>query len=249
MYQLIKTNHSMKKLLLSMALFVATIAVAETRVETFEPTDVDAQNNKTYNTTPYTFAYQQASWTTLYGGVCKKQGNMGADNYVAVVRCAKSSEEGFGYIESDSISGGIDSLSFVWNSNGDANCDLDIRIYINNDSIGGIYHIDDYKQEPPFYTFSVGNLRRAGNFVIRFVNRTPYDGTKNKNRLVIDDLTWTTYAAVPSAVENIDATPAPVDVYTLDGRCIRRAVPAGEAVNGLQNGIYLIGNRKVVVAN
>lgn len=249
MYQLIKINHSMKKLLLSMALFVATIAVAETRVETFDPTDVDAQNNKTYNTTPYTFAYQQASWTTLYGGVCKKQGNMGTDNYVAVVRCAKSSEEGFGYIESDSISGGIDSLSFVWNSNGDANCDLDIRIYINDDSIGGIYHIDEYKQEAPFYTFSVGNLRRAGNFVIRFVNRTPYDGTKNKNRLVIDDLTWTTYAAIPSAVENSNATPAPVDVYTLDGRCIRRAVPAGEAANGLQNGIYLIGNRKVVVAN
>lgn len=249
MYQLIKINHSMKKLFLSMALLAAISATAETRVETFVPTDVDAQNNKTYNTKPYTFAYQQASWTTLYGGVCKGQGNMGKDNYVAVVRAAKSSETGFGYIESDSISGGIDSLAFTWNSNGDANCDLDIRIYINEDSVGGIYHIDEYKSAAPFYTYSVKNIRHEGNFVIRFVNRTPYDGTSNKNRLVIDDLTWTTYAAVPSAVDNIDATPTQVDVYTLDGRCIRRAVPAGEAANGLQNGIYLIGNRKVVVAN
>ena len=247
MYQLIKINHSMKKLFLSMALLAAISATAETRVETFDPKEEN--NNKTYNTEAYTSVCQQASWTTLYGGVCKQQGNMGADNYVAVVRAAKSSETGFGYIESDSISGGIDSLAFTWNSNGDANCDLDIRIYINEDSVGGIYHIDEYKSADPFYTYSVKDIKHEGNFVIRFENRTPYDGTKNKFRLVIDDLTWTTYAAVPSAVDNIDATPNQVDVYTLDGRCIRRAVPAGEAANGLQNGIYLIGNRKVVVAN
>ncbi len=243
----------MKKLFLSMALLAAISATAETRVETFVPTDVDAQNNKTYNTEAYISVCQQASWTTLYGGVCKKQGNMGADNYVAVVRAAKSSETGFGYIESDSISGGIDSLAFTWNSNGDKNCDLDIRIYINEDSVGGIYHIDEYKQEAPFYTFSVGNLRRAGNFVIRFVNRTPYDGTSNKKRLVIDDLTWTTYTAPlpenPTAITDLATAPALVNVYTLDGCLIRRAVAADQAADNLENGIYIINNRKVVIAH
>lgn len=243
----------MKKLFLSMALLAAISATAETRVETFVPTDVDAQNNKTYNTEAYISVCQQASWTTLYGGVCKKQGNMGADNYVAVVRAAKSSETGFGYIESDSISGGIDSLAFTWNSNGDKNCNLDIRIYINEDSVGGIYHIDEYKQEAPFYTFSVGNLRRAGNFVIRFVNRTPYDGTSNKKRLVIDDLTWTTYTAPlpenPTAITDLATAPALVNVYTLDGCLIRRAVAADQAADNLENGIYIINNRKVVIAH
>lgn len=243
----------MKKLFLSMALLAAISATAETRVETFVPTDVDAQNNKTYNTEAYTSVCQQASWTTLYGGVCKNQGKMGKDNYVAVVRAAKSSETGFGYIESDSISGGIDSLAFTWNSNGDANCDLDIRIYINEDSVGGIYHIDEYKQEAPFYTFSVGNLRRAGNFVIRFVNRTPYDGTSNKKRLVIDDLTWTTYTAPvpenPTAITDLATAPALVNVYTLDGCLIRSAVAAEQAAKDLENGIYIINNRKVVIAH
>ena len=243
----------MKKLFLSMALLAAISATAETRVETFVPTDVDAQNNKTYNTEAYTSVCQQASWTTLYGGVCKNQGKMGKDNYVAVVRAAKSSETGFGYIYSDSISGGIDSLAFTWNSNGDANCDLDIRIYINEDSVGGIYHIDEYKQEAPFYTFSVGNLRRAGNFVIRFVNRTPYDGTSNKKRLVIDDLTWTTYTAPlpenPTAITDLANAPALVNVYTLDGCLIRRAVAADQAADNLENGIYIINNRKVVIAH
>lgn len=243
----------MKKLFFSMALLAAISATAETRVETFVPTDVDAQNNRTYNTEAYTSVCQQASWTTLYGGVCKKQGNMGTDNYVAVVRAAKSSETGFGYIESDSISGGIDSLAFTWNSNGDKNCDLDIRIYINEDSVGGIYHIDEYKQEAPFYTFSVGNLRRAGNFVIRFVNRTPYDGTSNKKRLVIDDLTWTTYTAPlpenPTAITDLATAPALVNVYTLDGCLIRRAVAADQAADNLENGIYIINNRKVVIAH
>ena len=241
----------MKKLFLSMALLAAISATAETRVETFEPKETN--NNKTYNTKAYTSVCQQASWTTLYGGVCKKQGNMGADNYVAVVRAAKSSETGFGYIESDSISGGIDSLAFTWNSNGDKNCDLDIRIYINEDSVGGIYHIDEHKSATPFYTYSVKDIKHEGKFVIRFENRTPYDGTSNKFRLVIDDLTWTTYTAPvpenPTAITDLATAPALVNVYTLDGCLIRSAVAAEQAAKNLENGIYIINNRKVVIAH
>lgn len=249
----------MKKLFLSMALLAAISATAETRVETFDPKETN--NNRTYNTEAYTSVCQQASWTTLYGGVCKNQGKMGKDNYVAVVRGQRTSEDGYGYIESDSISGGIDSLAFTWNSNGDKNCDLDIRIFINEDSVGGIYHIDEYKDKAPFYTWSKGNLKREGKFVIRLKNYSPepYEmndaGTKqiNKFRLVIDDLTWTTYTAPvpenPTAITDLATAPALVNVYTLDGCLIRSAVAAEQAAKNLENGIYIINNRKVVIAH
>lgn len=239
----------MKKLFLSMALLAAISASAETRVETFTPTGEN--NNRAYNDKAYTSVCQQASWTTLYGGVCKKQGNMGADNYVALVRAAKASETGYGYIVSDSIDGGIDSLAFTWNSNGDANCDLDIRIYINEDSVGGIYHIDEYKDKEPFYTYSVKNIKHEGKFVIRFENRTPYDGTSNKKRLVIDDLTWTTYTSgpvTPTAVADIATEPSIVDVYTMDGCLLRHNVSAETATQDLPNGAYIVNNKKVIIA-
>lgn len=249
----------MKKLFLSMALLAAISATAEIRVETFDPKETN--NNRTYNTEAYTSVCQQASWTTLYGGVCKNQGKMGKDNYVAVVRGQRTSEEGFGYIESDSISGGIDSLAFTWNSNGDKNCDLDIRIFINEDSIGGIYHIEEYKDKAPFYTWSKGNLKREGKFVIRLKNYSPepYEmndaGTKqiNKFRLVIDNLTWTTYTAPepenPTAITDLTTAPASVNVYTLDGRLVRRNIPAADATAGLENGAYIINHRKVIIAH
>lgn len=247
----------MKRFFLSMALIAAISATAETRVETFDPTEEN--NNKTYNTEAYTSVCQQASWTTLYGGVCKNQGKMGKNNYVAVVRGQRTSEDGYGYIESDSISGGIDSLAFTWNSNGDKNCDLDIRIFINEDSVGGIYHIDEYKDKAPFYTWSKGNLKREGKFVIRIKNYSPepYEmndaGTKqiNKFRLVIDDLTWTTYTSgpvTPTAVADIATEPSIVDVYTMDGCLLRHNVSAETATQDLPNGAYIVNNKKVIIA-
>ena len=38
-----------------------------------------------------------------------------------------------------------------------------------------------------------------------------------------------------------------VNVYTLDGRLIRSAVPAAAAVKGLSKGLYLVGGKKVAV--
>lgn len=245
----------MKKLFLSMALLAAISATAETRVETFDPKDPADHNAATYNTKVTHLNCQLTSWTVLYGGITSKDnpGQLGADNYAAIVRAAKSSEEGYGYLVSDSIEGGIDSLSFTWNSNGDANCDLDIRIYINNDSIGGIYRVDEYKKEAPFYTWSKGNLRQEGKFVIRIENKTISNSTKNKKRLVIDDLTWTTYTAPmpenPTAITDLATAPALVNVYTLDGCLIRSAVAAEQAAKDLENGIYIINNRKVVIAH
>lgn len=243
----------MKKLFLSMALLAAISATAETRVETFDPKDPADHNAATYNTKVTHLNCQLTSWTVLYGGITSKDnpGQLGADNFAAIVRAAKSNEEGYGYLVSDSIEGGIDSLAFTWNSNGDENCDLDIRIYINNDSIGGIYHIDEYKKESPFYTWSKGNLKQEGKFVIRIENKTVSNSTKNKKRLVIDDLTWTTYTSVPvtpTAVADIATEPSLVDVYTMDGCLLRHNVPVAEATTGLPNGVYLVNNKKVIIA-
>ena len=52
----------------------------------------------------------------------------------------------------------------------------------------------------------------------------------------------------PSDVEGIVWTrPEQVDVYSLDGRMVRRQVNRDEALRGLSSGIYLVDGRKVVV--
>ena len=75
-----------------------------------------------------------------------------------------------------------------------------------------------------------------------------------------DDLTFTnggyynqSGALVGTVVNStgIDAVTAleyqTVNVYTLDGRLIRSAVPAAAAVKGLSKGLYLVGGKKVAV--
>jgi len=181
-----------KLLLLSFALSVLP-AAAETRVETFTP--IGQHNDKAYNVeAPYTTECTQTRWTTSYGGIKTNEGKMGSDNYVALFRGVKKGESGPSYIISDSISGGIKNLSFTWNTNGDANCDVDIRIYINNLQIGSITHFADYKQSAPFYTWTKSDINVTGKFVIKFENKTNYEASGNKKRLVIDDLTWETYS-------------------------------------------------------
>ena len=38
-----------------------------------------------------------------------------------------------------------------------------------------------------------------------------------------------------------------VDVFTLDGRLVKKQVPSHEALQGLKKGIYIIGKEKVCV--
>jgi hypothetical protein len=53
----------------------------------------------------------------------------------------------------------------------------------------------------------------------------------------------------PTAIStiNTDAYNSIVNVYNVQGQLIRKNVKAGEATKGLQRGIYIVGNRKVVV--
>ena len=51
----------------------------------------------------------------------------------------------------------------------------------------------------------------------------------------------------PDAVEMAEAMPATVDVYSVDGMCLRHNVDEGRALQGLSRGIYIVGGRKYLV--
>ena len=65
------------------------------------------------------------------------------------------------------------------------------------------------------------------------------DGDKYK----VKDVT-SSYTAIPSVrFENSDI----IKVYTLDGRLLRKTRTGSEALNGLQKGVYIINNKKVII--
>lgn len=51
----------------------------------------------------------------------------------------------------------------------------------------------------------------------------------------------------PDAIEAVESPESRVDVYSLDGICLRRNVDAQEALQGLQRGIYIVGGKKYQV--
>ena len=184
----------MRKFFLFALLFAATAVMAETKVETFTTKDGSATN--TYVTTVTTKECQQASWTFFSGGILKNLGDMGSTNFAAVIRAKKNTEEVYPYIESNTIDGGIDSLWFTWNSNGnETGGTWNVVIYINGDSVGAITGAGGPKAASPFNKYGIGNLGITGEFTIKFVNESPYSGTGNSMRFVFDDLSWEPKAA------------------------------------------------------
>jgi len=173
--------------------------------ETFdEAENVTLGGNSTYLTTPTQSFRPSAStgilWTTLLGSVRDNLGAGGEENISAVIRSKKEGEEEYAYLESDSISGGIDSLAFYWNSNGnesDNPNNWDIRIYINGDSVGAITDKPQAKQTAGNeFRYTLGGLQIDGKFVIKFVNRNDHSTaitTNNQMRWVIDNLEWYGY--------------------------------------------------------
>jgi len=197
----------MKKITFLLAiLLIATVSFAEIKVETFEGAhNVDLSGSSTYLTTPtQSFAASSATglkWTTLLGSVRTGLGNFSTT--AAVIRAMKSTETaiGYGYLVSDSIVGGIDSLWFDWNSNGAESGNWDIRVLVNNVEVGTINQAAGLQKtateitEGNAYKFNIGGLDKSGKFVLKIENRTPYTGTSNKFRFVLDNLSWTSYVA------------------------------------------------------
>lgn len=162
-----------------------------TRVEDFTP--ADGTKTTTYVTEPTTKTCSQADWAVYLGGILTGVGKF--DTYAAVVRSKKSSETEYGYLQSSTISGGINDLWFTWNSNGnESGTNWDVKIYVNDQLVGNITDPASAQlTEPPFNTFRVSDLHIEGDFTIKIVNESPNSTTNNKMRMVIDDLSWTTY--------------------------------------------------------
>lgn len=194
----------MKKFFLFSLLFAATAVYAgDPKVETF--TTKDGSATSTYVSSVTTKECQQASWTVYAGGVLKNLGNMGAENFAAVTRAKKDADTEYPYLLSSTITGGLDSLWFTWNSNGDETGNWNIEIYINDQLIDAITSAAGAKiTEAPFNVYSKGNLNIEGDFTIKFVNKSTHSGAQNKNskRFVIDDLSW-----MPKAAAGEKSTP------------------------------------------
>ena len=184
----------MKKFFLFSLLCAATTLFAGTKVETF--TTKDGSATSTYVTSVTSKECDQATWTFFSGGILKNLGNMGADNFAAVIRAKKNTETEYAYLQSSTIEGGIKSLSFTWNSNGGESGTWNIEIYINDSLVDVFDEPAGAKFENNFPVYTINNLDIKGDFTIKFVNKCDYNGTSNKFRLVIDNLTWEDNMAV-----------------------------------------------------
>ena len=187
-----------------MLLCAATAVFAAKKVETFT-TENGGTTSGYYMAEPTTLKCAQASWTVLGGGIKTNVGNMGADNFCALFRAKRTDDtfEGLPYIKSDSISGGIDSLWFTWNSNGkETGKTWNVHIYINDVEVGAITEAGaaQIAAGGPFNTFAVGKIQKKGKFVIKIVNEFDPAVAKTSNvmRMVIDDLSW---ESIPEAGE------------------------------------------------
>ena len=193
----------MRKFFLLPLLFAAMTMFAATNVETFT-TKNGATTSNFYMPEATKLECAQTSWTVLGGGIKQNVGNMGSDNYAALFRAKRTDDtfEGYPYIMSDSIENGIDSLWFTWNSNGkETGKTWNVHIYINDEEVGSITEAGaaQIAAGDPFKKFSVGQLKKKGKFVIKLVNEFDPAVAKTSNvmRMVIDDLSWTTYSEAP----------------------------------------------------
>ena len=194
------------------ATFKATEATYTLRVvptnfnmETFDGA-TNATGGDTYLTTPTaSFAPSTATgitWTTYLGSV---RDNLAGNSTVvaAVIRGRKpaevTAEKEHAYLVSDAIKGGIASLAFDWNCNGDESSrqnPWDIEVYVNDVKVGAI--TDKCTAIQPmgsWYRFTAENINVAGDFTIKVVNKNDADSDGNQYRFVLDNLEWLGYEA------------------------------------------------------
>lgn len=184
-------------------------------METFEGAhNVDLSTNDTYLATPTkSFAPSEATglkWTTLFGSVRTALGGSPNTNTAAVVRSKKNGETEHGYILSDTIHGGIDSIAFEWNANGSEASrtkNWDIDIFVNDTKVGSINDKPAAVQSAGnWFRFNVGGLKVDGDFTIKIINNNVADdGSKNQYRFVVDNLEWYSYKAPAYSVAGSEA--------------------------------------------
>ena len=211
----------MRKFFLFARLLAATSLFAEIKVEDF--TIKNGGTTATYVTAVTSRECTQATWTFLSGGLRTDVGNF--SSCAAVIRAKLNTEDTYPYFESSTISGGIDSLWMTWNSNGDESGTWNIKVYINNVLVGSMTEAAGAKEATPTKKFGIGQLKTTGDFTIKIVNESAYNGTSNKLRFVFDDLSWTTYAPGEKTT--------PVFAFAADN--VRKAIGDEAFTNALTN--------------
>ena len=73
----------------------------------------------------------------------------------------------------------------------------------------------------------------------------------NYGSIVVDDMYLTNNSDYSreetDAIEMAEATSDKVDVYSVDGVCLRRQVEPAQALQGLRHGIYIVGGKKIKI--
>ena len=135
---------------------------------------------------------------------------MFGDTKYALFRAPRQGEEKVSYIESASIAGGIEYLTFQVNPTaGEGSTTWDIRVFVNGVQVGENYSAIPTAPQAEWTTITIPNITVAGSFVLRFENHSTLSTTYtsgNKGRLAIDNIEWVGYEGAPSAINNIDAT-------------------------------------------
>jgi uncharacterized repeat protein (TIGR01451 family) len=80
----------------------------------------------------------------------------------------------------------------------------------------------------------------GGSYVTSAIMESKNEKVKSTMHLIVDDLT----SSKQTVNEDSDA---PVDVYNAQGQLLKRQVSPDQALEGLSKGVYMVGNKKMVV--
>jgi alpha-L-arabinofuranosidase len=137
------------------------------------------------------------------------------------------------------------------------------QLYMGDQSTSfvSLYSTDAYTYSPYTYPDGVGTANTAFNTDSLYTgNAVSYTLTAKGDlrigarKTVAQASDWNcfdnfhlSYLGSTDGVNVMHATVAPVDVYTLDGICLRHGVSPSKATKGLLPGIYIVGGEKVTV--
>lgn len=65
----------------------------------------------------------------------------------------------------------------------------------------------------------------------------------------VDKFTFNLVTATGGAATISEDNPSTVDVYSIDGRLLRKDIERSRALEGLENGMYIVGNKKILKVN
>lgn len=132
------------------------------------------------------------------------------------------------------------------------NAVANVNVAVTEDELaqtaGNAAHIGSYTVQTvtsdanaTYYGYQNGEFVKANNGTLNpFRTMIKVTGAAGANVLTLK-LEGTT-TGINEAVSETGKT----DVYTIDGKCVRRGVAAKDALNGLEKGVYVVNGRKIV---